>query len=408
MPTAIRNTGIDRTGRWSVIALGISIPISVAVDNILLGVVLLAWLAAREYRSSMSTLRDNPVALAATGLFGLLLLGLAYGGGGAGAGLHYLAKYVDLIFVPLFMFFFRDEQTRNRGLAAFAIAAVASVIVSHFISFGLLEHNPVLKRSAEFPGGFKFSITHSLVIGLAAFMFAVLAREARKLRHRIGFTLLALFAAHNVLFMVIGRTGQLVLVILFFYFFIVTWGRRGFLLVILLSVVTLLAAYTTSATFKKRADVAVQEFNHWQPGNPSDTSVGLRLEWYVNSLAIVREHPLIGTGTGSFPATYARAVTGSNMVETENPHNEYLLIAVQLGLLGLTALIYLFWRIWQYAGRLENTTYRDLARGLVITYVIGCLFNSFLVDHTEGMLFAWLTALLCSGSVRPPAIRNTP
>jgi hypothetical protein len=32
--------------------------------------------------------------------------------------------------------------------------------------------------------------------------------------------LLALFAAHNVLFMVIGRTGQLVLVILFFYFFL--------------------------------------------------------------------------------------------------------------------------------------------------------------------------------------------
>jgi O-antigen ligase len=394
-------------GRWSVIALGCSIPISVAIDNFLLLAVALAWLAAGDYRATVATLRENRVALAASVLFGLLLLGLAYGGANPGAGTRYLGKYVDLMFVPLFMVFFRDPDTRNRALAAFAIAAVASIIVSHFIAHGLLERNPVLPRSPQFPGGFKFSITHSLIIGLAAFLFAVLAREAKTRPHRIGFAILALLAAHNVLFMVIGRTGQVVLVLLFFYFFVVTWGRRGLILVTLLSAATLLTAYATSDTFKQRTDVAVQEFNIWQPGNPSDTSVGLRLEWYANSLAIVREHPLTGTGTGSFPATYARAVSGRNMVETENPHNEYLLIAVQLGLLGVVALVALFWQLWRYAGRLENPANRDLARGLAITYVIGCLFNSLLVDHTEGLLFAWLAALFCAAPVRTLPARAT-
>jgi hypothetical protein len=30
----------------------------------------------------------------------------------------------------------------------------------------------------------------------------------------------------------------------------------------------------------------------------------------------------------------------------------------------------------------------------VLTFVIGCLFNSLLIDHTEGLLFAWLSGLV--------------
>jgi uncharacterized membrane protein YccC len=37
---------------------------------------------------------------------------------------------------------------------------------------------------------------------------------------------------------------------------------------------------------------------------------------------------------------------------------------------------------------------RHLARGLILTIAVGCLFNSWLMDHTEGLLYAWLTGLL--------------
>jgi hypothetical protein len=33
----------------------------------------------------------------------------------------------------------------------------------------------------------------------------------------------------------------------------------------------------------------------------------------------------------------------------------------------------------------------------VLVFVIGCLFNSLLLDHTEGLLFAWATGLLFAG-----------
>ena len=90
---------------------------------------------------------------------------------------------------------------------------------------------------------------------------------------------------------------------------------------------------------------------------------------------------------------------GTTLEATVNPHNEYLLIAAQTGMIGLAALLYLFYTQWRLAARLEPF-YRDLARGLVITFAIGCLFNSLLLDHTEGLLFAWMTGL-CFATLRP-------
>jgi hypothetical protein len=55
---------------------------------------------------------------------------------------------------------------------------------------------------------------------------------------------------------------------------------------------------------------------------------------------------------------------------------------------------------WRNAPRLASPLEATLARGLVLTIGIGCMFNALLVDHTEGLLYAWLTALLYAG-LRP-------
>ena len=85
------------------------------------------------------------------------------------------------------------------------------------------------------------------------------------------------------------------------------------------------------------------------------------------------------------------------MVATQNPHNEYLLITAQIGLLGLTLLLWLFIVQWRSAQQLPMPMETGLARGLVLTIAIGCLFNSLLLDHSEGLFYAWLSGLLYSG-----------
>ena len=386
-------------GRWSMVALGVSIPVSVALDNVLMGLIAIFFLLSGDWQNKARMLRANPVVLAALLLFGLLALGTAYADGDVKT----LPKYIDLLLIPAFVTFFRDDSTRLWALRMFFMAAIASIVVSYLVHFGLLNHISWFRRDSAIPTGFKYTITHSIIVAYAAYLFALLALREQIRGRRIAYAALALFAVHNVVFMVYSRTGYCVITALFFYFFVANFGRRGLAMVTAAIVVTFVTAYVTSDIFHQRIDAAIGQSAAWRSGEPSKDSVGLRLEWYTTSLKIIRERPLTGYGTGSFPGLYANAVAGSGQVATTNPHNEYLLITVQLGILGLACLLYLFWRQWRFAAHIPDPLYRHLARGLVLTFVIGCLFNSLLIDHTEGLLFAWLTGLLFAAATPPTA-----
>lgn len=142
-----------------------------------------------------------------------------------------------------------------------------------------------------------------------------------------------------------------------------------------------------------------QEIQTWQPGKPAteSTSAGLRLEFYLNTLGIVVAHPLAGVGTGGFPKAYAQQVKNTGMFQTHNPHNEFLNITAQIGIAGLLVLVAMFWTQWRIAGQMATPMEQSLARGLVLTLVTGCLVNSLLLDHAEGLFYAWMSGLLYGG-----------
>jgi O-antigen ligase len=75
---------------------------------------------------------------------------------------------------------------------------------------------------------------------------------------------------------------------------------------------------------------------------------------------------------------------------------------VQTGLVGLVLLLHLFFRQFTLARKLASPTETQLAYGLVTAMAIGCVFNSFLLDHTEGLFYIWLTAVLYGGLKTQP------
>jgi O-antigen ligase len=115
---------------------------------------------------------------------------------------------------------------------------------------------------------------------------------------------------------------------------------------------------------------------------------------------MISRRPLIGAGTGGFEAAYTEQVKGTGTLPSKNPHNQYLLITGQLGVIGLVAFVGLLVVAWRGANRLPTVLEQDMARGLVLAMASGCLFNSLLLDHTEGMLFCWLLAVLYGGYPR--------
>jgi len=387
----------EQLARQVAALLGFSIPISTALDSVLLALVAALWLAGGDLRRKLAIVATNPVALAALALFGMLVVGLFYGTHYPGDGLRHLGKYVDLLFIPIFVTLFQDARMREIALRWFCAAMILTFAVAEMTMLGMLENNPVLLRAAEFPGAFKMSIAHGLLSAFAAFVFALLAQREPQLPQRLLFAVLALVAVKNVLVVAVSRTAYLVLAVLALYFFFTLFRKRGLVIAGLLMGAVFAVVYGGSEVFRERVDTVFVESGESRSQWPSRESVTIRLEWYQRSLDIVLGHPLLGTGTGSFPRAYAEAIKDKKSVSTTNPHNEYLLIAVQTGLAGLVLLLHLFWQQLRMSARLATPVETQLARGLVLTIAIGCLFNSLLLDHTEGLLFAWLTGLLFAG-----------
>ncbi len=393
----------DRTARWSAIALGFSIPISVAADNVLLVLVLAGWLAGGAYRDKLLAARRHPVALAALALFGLLLIGTLYGEARAGVAWAQAARYLDLMFIPIFLFLFRDPATRRHALYALAAALALVLILSCLIKAGIVPANPltISNTPATSPFVFKKSLTHNILMAFAAFLFAWLALQTPAPRARFGWSALAILAVINATAMVQGATGYLVLAALMLRCGYSRLGWRGIGIAVAGIVLVVSALLIAPTPFHERIAAIAGEISTWRADRPADTSAGFRLEFYRNSLEIARAHPFPGAGTGGFEKAYADQVAGTAMAPTANPHNEYLNIAIQLGVIGLAALLYLFYCEWRVAAALPATHERELARGLVITFAIGCLFNSLLMDHTEGLLFAWASGLWFAGLKSP-------
>lgn len=393
----------EQWGQRAAAFLGFSIPISVALDNVLLLLVVVLWLMGGGLKRKFAFVAAHPVALAALALFGLLLAGLAWGERYPGDGLRYLGKYEELLFIPVFVTLFREARMREAALRWFCAAMVLSFIVAELIALGLLDGNALLNRPPEYTGAFKPSITHGLFSAFAAFLFALLALREPGWPRRLLFAALALIAVKNVALVSISRTAYLVLAFLVIYGFFALYRWRGLAAAGVLLLLLFAALYHGSAIFRERVDTVVSSKTDLQYQWPSRESVTDRMKWYQRSLEILREHPLLGAGTGSYPRAFAGAAESAPGIRTPNPHNEYLLIAAQTGLAGLALLLCLFISQYRLAPRLATPLETHLARGLVITLAVGCLFNSFLLDHTEGLFYAWLTGVLYGGLQARPA-----
>lgn len=397
-----------RAGLWIAVAIGFSIPISTALDNLLVAALLLCWIVGGRYGEKWAAVRANAFVLLPCGLFLLYLAGASYGMGEPKDVLHALDKASVILLIPVLIALSPGQEFRDRALYAFMAAILTTLVLSFLLWTGAVpeggEHE-IIKGVRQDPAVFKKHITHGVLMAFAAFVFALAAIEAAKPRTKVILAMLSALAVFNVLFMVHGRTGQLVLLALVVYFLCSRFRWRG--LVVAAAAGAALAGAVTmtpSSSLHQRVKTTITEIQDWRAGKPAQLS-NMRLESWTNSLEIARANPLLGVGTGGFAAAYAKQVEGTSMLPLGQPENQYLLTTVQLGVAGLAALIALFAAQWHLAVRLATRTDADLARGLILTMTVGCLFNSFLLDHTEALFYAWLSGLLYSG-LRPAADRG--
>jgi O-antigen ligase len=309
-----------------------------------------------------------------------------------------LRKYVDLLWIPVLLGVFRDAHVREKAVLALAISIAAVLFLSYLVMADLIpevRENFAYTLSATV---FRTRQTHGALMALGAFLYVQLAVAASSPRMRVLWLTLAVLALINGTLVVQGATGYLIFGALALYLGFTRMGWRGMIGAAAIAGTLGVALALMPGQFQARVATIVNEIRQWQPGVMDlSSSIGTRLELYRVTTEVIRDRPLLGHGTGSFAKAFAVKARDQGPAQQRNPHSEYLHMLVQLGLVGLAGLLFLFAMHWRHAPGLASPLEHHLAHGLLLTMAVGCLFNSWLMDHTEGLLFAWLTGVLFAG-----------
>ena len=342
-------------------------------------------------RSLSSPLMTGPIAL-----WLLLLASSLWTVAPAADVRSHLFHYGLLLLVPLIGFALPAAAAR-RGLRHFVYASALVGILIAIEAAGLLPATRLWTSTAHSTGNQRIATSLLLALGTT---IALLMLADRPLPTRARLAWLALAAAALVgLTLQDRRTGMAVLPLLLAAVALArrpSWRLGSALLagVLLLSA----ALWQASPTVRERFAEGVSELQSYERVGEVRTSWGMRLRMAQHSLEMVADRPLFGHGVGSWLTEWReRSRGGGSLVEDQlTPHNEHLLLASQLGLVGLALWLAVITAYLAHAWRSRPAG----GASLVVWTAIACsaFFNVVLRDAKFALPLLMLAALALAAS----------
>lgn len=411
---------------WLAIALLFSIPISTTFTSILIILYLIFLCFSKKIKTIVYYIA-NPISISILIFISITIIGLSYTLAPTQDILKAIKTSSRLALIPLLMPVFQYTKWRNRGLWALLIAILLSAIA------GYIKFNHAGSFHDSF---FKDRIYTSSFIAFGMFFVATLAFEKRIFSNKIYLISLISFIAlggYYLFFINSGRTGQFLLFILSTALIYKKTSKKfikTFSIILFFLTVSFASLYYFSSDhlIQSRINARIWLVNHnipipqlyfrfadafresrsyilnWQqkpeiPPMAEDSS--MRLEFYFRSLKIALQKPILGWGSGSFTMVYnsifpERQNDGKKVT---NPHNQYLLTYIELGIPGLFALLFVLFSIAKHAISLRSNFESTILLGLVLFMAAGCLFNSWFLDFTSFYFFACVTSLIASATI---------
>lgn len=376
---------IMQLGFFSVLGLGLAIPVSTSATTVFTISTVVCWLISGKIQETYKIFRSNPVARAALLLFALFFIGTIYSSAGINKALHGVNTYRKLFLILIFIPFLQSKRHQQWAIYAFFLGCLILLGTSCISVWKIFP-------AYSLPGNTISSrITHGIFMSFFAFWLAINCMKNHRLT-RVTYSILFCLVVYNIFFVINGRTGYVLCLSLMIFFFYHCFDRKKFVIGILVIGLLLLSTFFFANKFSERLLTTEHNIYSYRQNENNKTSIGQRLDFAKTSLALFSRRPLWGYGTGSFEKEYKKMSQQMGTYKTDNPHNEYLLIAVQLGLIGLIMFIYLLAMQWKYSRSLKSEIV--LAKGFVLIMAIGSLLNSMLLDSGEGHFFAYFTAVL--------------
>jgi O-antigen ligase len=336
--------------------------------------------------------------------FAWQLIGLTY----TAAPLPYAMEtiYSDrkILFILPLVLLFSDTEPKRRFLKVFLALAATGMVLSFALATPWVQQlvtlSPVKLTRSSAPLGpenlFRSYATQSMVFALCFFLAQWFAFQQKTPARKGLFHVLSLGFLLNISTVTHGRSGYVVFLVLVVWCFILWRGLKGVILGAVAAMLMAFLAFTVSSPVHDRVTKGVTEAQNFA-NIPVETSLGRRMVMYETTLGIIRENPLLGLGTGGFKQEFsaiaAQKYSGWRASPADDPHNQYLFIQAENGLVGLAAFLCVIGMILTYAMK-SGSVYGKMAAGCLLAWCATSLFSGHFRTFPEGHLIAFIVGIL--------------
>ncbi|MGE3614048.1 MAG: O-antigen ligase family protein [Sulfurimonas sp.] len=351
--TIPKHITFDKVVYYSVIIFSFILPLSKGLISFFLFWFFALLLYKREYASTIATLKNIPI-FTYISLFLLYMIMTLFWSEDTTEALDRLRLYGYWVLVLPAMAILVKKEWVWGMLNAFLLGMFVSEILAYGIFFELWSING---KDASYPTPFMTHIHYSVFLAFTAvLLLSRLLSDKLSLYEKLPYLFFFVVSTANLMFST-GRTGQLAffvsLVLLIFLRFKVS--LKSILLSALSVIMIFFIAYTTLDLFKKRIDKASHDIQRIENAN-YNSSFGIRVAFWLVAFEVLKEKPLFGDGIGDYKLATKEILEKKDFGLTpqtkefmldQHFHNQYLMVAVQGGLVGLTLMLLLLYQFFR-------------------------------------------------------------
>lgn len=333
-----------------------------------------------NWKKKYQLLKKNYVIILAVILVAFFAIGMLYSQASMRQIVIGFFKYTKILYLLFLLPIFADQKWRNLAANTLILSIFLDIIISFLSMHGIININKQF-----YPGGYiHYAINTAAILGFIEFILINRVIDDKKYRWLNLFLFSIGFYA--LFFLYTERTGQLVFLGLIALCLWQRFGWKGIVSSIIVLPLLISSLLLFSPKFYERVKIGIGDISSYK-SNPQ-TSLGLRIAFAEYSFKAIKKHVFFGNGTGSFKEVYA--ATGGPRIDydsyVQDPHNEYVMLTMQLGCVGLFC--FLLWLVLQLVETKKLPLLeKRLAQGVVLTFILIGFCNTALFIGLSGLFY---------------------
>ena len=385
----------------ALITLAFFAPISIFLTDLAVFSLAILWLFDGQFISKWNKIKSSPWMLSLLALLFLYVAGMLWGTN------HQFAEWVFqksalLLLLPILYTLNFNQKDIKYSLFAFLSATTLSAFIANLINLGWMNHlfkySPFFAKNWHYPAFMTYT-DHNVFLAFSLLItFFLLYNNFSNKKLRIVLIFISILFLLS-LYTENGRSGQLAFILIFLSFSILTfWQKKSLIFISILSLVLInLTAYFLSPHFKNRIDSIRVQLSQLEKNKLN--SLNTRYYLFSYSYEKLKEKPVTGYGTGSFVKEFSSISEHATKILAgvhRTPHNNYLFIWFELGLLGFMVLFSIFF--------FQLKAYKSLNQGYFrmifpAVFMVIMLTDTYLQNHNTAVLYCYLSFIFSAYSL---------